>query len=154
MPKLLMFSRLASMLIAYLVLYRLSRWLSLAQGKLSQPKQYLCPALAVFSQFLIRHMAQDFDLRLSSPLQPGHGFFSLPNARHRRQFIPQGAISLAGIAFFSFINPAWIRGEGDRGDRGLSGWSSTDSPCPLEASREEAGSWRHGWCGRPRARAR
>jgi len=52
----------------------------------------------IFSQFLILHATQDFDLRLSSPRQPGHGFRSLVNARHRRQFIPQGAISFIEIA--------------------------------------------------------
>jgi hypothetical protein len=39
------------------------------------------------------HIAQYFDLKLSSPLQPGHAFFSLSNAQQRRQFIPQAAIS-------------------------------------------------------------
>jgi hypothetical protein len=98
MPNFLMFSRLPIMLMPYLVLYRLSKWFSLAQGKLSQEKQYLTLAFTTFSQFLILHKTQDFDLRLSSPRQPGHGFLSLVNARHRRQFIPQGAISFVGIA--------------------------------------------------------
>ena len=86
------------MLMPYLVLYRLSKWFSLSQGKLSQQKQYLTLAFTIFSQFLIRHTTQDFDLRLSSPRQPGHGFLSLVNARQRRQFIPQGAISFVEIA--------------------------------------------------------
>ena len=98
MPKFLMLSRLAIMLMPYLVLYRLSKWFSLSQGKLSQPKQYLTLAFTIFSQFLILHKTQDFDLRLSSPRQPGHGFFSFVNALQRRQFIPQGAISFAEIA--------------------------------------------------------
>ena len=98
MPNFLMFSILLIMLMPYLVLYRLSKWFSLTQGKLSQPKQYLILAFAIFSQFLIRHTTQDFDLRLSSPRQPGHGFFSLVNALQRRQFIPQGAISFVEIA--------------------------------------------------------
>ena len=41
----------------------------------------------------MRHETQDFDLKLSSPLQPGHAFLSLVYARQRRQFIPQGAIN-------------------------------------------------------------
>ena len=98
MPNFLMFSRLAIMLMPYLVLYRLSKWFSLTQGKLSQQKQYLTLAFTIFSQFLIRHTTQDFDLRLSSPRQPGHGFLSLVYARQRRQFIPQGAISFVEIA--------------------------------------------------------
>lgn len=86
------------MLMPYLILYRLSKWLSLTQGKLSQPKQYLTLAFTIFSQFLIRHATQDVDLWLSSPRQPGHGFLSLVYARQRRQFIPQGAISFVEIA--------------------------------------------------------
>ncbi len=85
------------MLMPYLVLYRLSKCFSLAQGKLSQPKQYLTLAFTIFSHFLIRHATQDFDLRLSSPRQPGHGFLSLVYALQRRQFIPQGAISFVEI---------------------------------------------------------
>ena len=104
-----MFLRLSIMLMPYLVLYRLSKWSSLGQGKLSQLKQYLTSALTIFSQFLIRHIGLDFDLKLSSPLHPGHAFLSLPNARHRRQFIPHGAISITGMAFvfidlFCFIS--------------------------------------------------
>lgn len=98
MPKFLMFSRLVIMLMPYLVLYRLSKWFSRSQGKLSQAKQYLNLESTIFSQFLILHTTQDFDLRLSSPLQPGQGFLSLVNARQRRQFIPQGAISFVEIA--------------------------------------------------------
>lgn len=98
MPNFLMLSRLAIMLMPYLVLYRLSKRFSLMQGKLSQSKQYLALAFAIFSQFLILHSTRDFDLRLSSPRQPGHGFLSLVNARQRRQFIPQGAISFVEIA--------------------------------------------------------
>lgn len=97
MPNFLINSRLASMLMPYLVLYRLSKCFSLSQGKLSQAKQYLALEFTIFSQFLILHSVQDFDLRLSSPRQPGHGFRSLVNARHRRQFIPQGAISFVEI---------------------------------------------------------
>jgi hypothetical protein len=93
-----MFSRLPIMLMPYLVLYRLSKWYSLAQGKLSQPKQYLTSAFTIFSQFLIRHVAQLLDLAVSSLRQPGHAFSSLPNALQRRQFIPQGAISVVEIA--------------------------------------------------------
>ena len=98
------------MLMPYLALYRLSKWLSLSQGKLSQEKQYLTLAFTIFSQFLILHATQDFDLRLSSPRQPGHGFLSLVNARQSRQFIPQGAISFVGIAvvfvdLFDVIDP-------------------------------------------------
>jgi len=37
-------------------------------------------------------------LTLSSPRQPGHGFFSLAYAAQRRQFIPQEAISFVEIA--------------------------------------------------------
>ena len=93
------------MLMPYLVLYRLSKWFKLAQGKLSQEKQYLTLASTIFSQFLIRHPTQDFVLRLSSPRQPGHGFFSLVYAMQRRQFIPQGAISFVEIVvvFIVFI---------------------------------------------------
>lgn len=98
MPNSLMLSRLPIMLMPYLVLYRLSKWFSLAQGKLSQPKQYLILEFTIFSQFFIRHATQDFGLRLSSPRQPGHGFLSLVYARQRRQFIPQGAISFVEIA--------------------------------------------------------
>jgi hypothetical protein len=47
---------------------------------------------------LILHATQDFDLKLSSPWQPGHGFLSLVKALQRRQFIPQGAISFVEIA--------------------------------------------------------
>jgi len=99
-----MLSRLLIMLMPYLVLYRLSKWFSLAQGKLSQPKQYLTLAFAIFSQFLILHATHDFDLRLSSPRQPGHGFLSLVYARHRRQFIPQGAISFVELRLFLSIS--------------------------------------------------
>ena len=42
---------------------------------------------------------QDFDLELSPPLQPGHAFLLLTYARQRWQFIPQGAISVAGMEF-------------------------------------------------------
>jgi hypothetical protein len=98
MPNFLMFSRLPIMLMPYLVLYRLSKWFSPAQGKLSQAKQYLTSAFTIFSQFLIRQTTQDFDLRRSSTRQPGHGFLSLVYARQRRQFIPQGAISFKEIA--------------------------------------------------------
>ena len=94
----LMFSRLLIMLMPYLVLYRLSKWFSLTQGKQSQQKQYLTLAFTIFSQFLIRHTTQDFDLWLSSPRQSGHGFLSLVYARQRRQFIPHGAISFVEIA--------------------------------------------------------
>jgi hypothetical protein len=89
------------MLMPCLILYRLSKWLSLTQGKLSQPKQYLTLAFTVFSQFLIRHTTQDVDLWLSSARQPGHGFLSLVYARQRRQFIPQEAISFVEIAVVS-----------------------------------------------------
>jgi hypothetical protein len=44
-------------------------------------------------------MTRVFGLSLSSPRQPGHGFFSLVNARQRPQFIPQGAISVVRITF-------------------------------------------------------
>jgi hypothetical protein len=71
---------------------------SLSQGKLSQLKQYLALHSPSFSQFLILHSSQDFDLRPSSTRQPGHGFLSLVNARQRRQFMPQGAISFWEIA--------------------------------------------------------
>jgi hypothetical protein len=82
---------------------------SLSQGKLSQAKQYLAFEFAIFSQFLILHSARDLDLKLSSLRQPGHGFLSLVNALHRRQFIPQGAISFGEIAgvfvdFFDIIS--------------------------------------------------
>jgi hypothetical protein len=50
---------------------------------------------AEFSNILT---TQDFDLRLSSPRQPGHGFRSRVNARQSRQFIPQEAISFVEIA--------------------------------------------------------
>ncbi len=99
MPNLFMFSRLSIILMPYLVLYRLSRWFSLSQGKLSQLKQYLTLPCTIFSQFLIRHVTQAFDLALSSPRQPGHAFLSLVYARQRRQFIPQGAISVVRIVF-------------------------------------------------------
>jgi hypothetical protein len=109
MPKSLMLSRLAIMLMPYLVLYRLSKWVSLAQGKLLQIKQYFSSVPKFQSQFLIKHEIRVFGLRLSSPRQPGHGFFSLPKARQRLQFIPQGATSVADIVFFFFeptdINP-------------------------------------------------
>jgi hypothetical protein len=82
-----------------LVLYRLSRWFSLSQGKLSQRKQYLTLPGTIFSQFLIRHVMQVFDLTLSSPRQPGQVFLSLKYARQRRQFIPQGAIIVVRIVF-------------------------------------------------------
>jgi hypothetical protein len=98
MPNFPMCSRLPIMLMPYLVLYRLSKWFSLAQGKLSQPKQYLTSAFTILSQFLIRHTTQDFDLRRSLARQPGHGFLSLVYVRQRRQFIPQGAIRFAEIA--------------------------------------------------------
>jgi hypothetical protein len=98
MPNFLMYSRLAIMLMPYLAAYRLSKWFSLSQGKLSHEKQYLTVPFTIFSQFLILHATQDFDLRLSSPRQPGHGFLSLVNALQSRQFIPQGAISFVEIA--------------------------------------------------------
>ena len=95
------------MLMPYLVLYRLSKWFSLVQGKLSQPKQYLTSAAAIFSQFLIRHVARVFGLTLSSPRQPGHAFLSLVYAQQRRQFIPQGAMRVAGIVFV-FVDPVGV----------------------------------------------
>jgi hypothetical protein len=98
MPNFLMLSRLPIMLMLYLVLYRLSKCFNLTQGKLSQPKQYWIPAFTIFSQFLIRHTTQYRDLKLSSPRQPGHGFFSLVYARQRLQFIPQGATSFVEMA--------------------------------------------------------
>lgn len=93
------------MLMPYLILYRLSKWFSLEQGKLSQPKQYLTLEFTIFSQFLIRHVTRTFDLRLSSPRHPGHGFLSLVYATQRRQFIPQGAISFVeiGVIFFELF---------------------------------------------------
>jgi hypothetical protein len=51
----------------------------------------------------MRHRAHDLGLALSSPLQPGQAFLSLLNAPHRRQFMPQGAMSIVGIVF-GFIN--------------------------------------------------
>ena len=99
MPRLLRALRFSIILMPYLVLYRLSKWFSLAQGKLSHPKQYLILPLTIFSQFLILHAIQDFDLELSPPLQPGQAFLSLTYARQRWQFIPQGAISVVGMAF-------------------------------------------------------
>jgi len=98
-PKLLRALRFSIMLMPYLVLYRLSKCSSLAQGKLSQPKQYLILPLATISQFLIGHAIQDFDLWRSSPLQPRHALWSLPYARQRLQFIPQGAIRVAVMEF-------------------------------------------------------
>lgn len=115
MPNFLMFSRLPIMLIPYLVLYRLSKWFSLAQGKLSQSKQYLTLEVTIFSQFLIRHATQDFDLRLSSSRQPGHGFLSLVYAWQRRQFIPQEAISFVEIAVF-FIDLFDVMSRSRRGN--------------------------------------
>jgi hypothetical protein len=53
----------------------------------------------MFSQFLIRHVTRVFGLTLSSPRQPGHAFLSLVCAQQRRQFIPQGAISVVRIVF-------------------------------------------------------
>ena len=53
MPSFLMFSRFSIMLIPYFVLYRLSNWFNLPQGKLPQLKQYLTSAFAMFSQVLI-----------------------------------------------------------------------------------------------------
>ncbi len=92
------------MLMPYLALYLLSKFFSLAQGKLSQPKQYFALEFTIFSQLLIRHMIRTFALRLSSPRQPGHGFLSLVYAMQRRQFIPQGAISFEEIeAVFVFL---------------------------------------------------
>jgi hypothetical protein len=99
MPNFLMISRFSIILMAYLVLYRLSKWFSLAQGKLSQWQQYLTSVLAVFSQFLIWHAMQALDLWLSLPPQPRHPFLSLIYARQSRQFIPQGAIRDGRIAF-------------------------------------------------------
>jgi hypothetical protein len=102
-PNTLMLSRLSIMLMPYLVLYRLSKWFSRSQGKLSQLKQYMAPLCAIFKQFLIRHETQAFDLKLSSPLQPGHAFLSLIYARQRRQFIPQGAIN-AELTVICFVD--------------------------------------------------
>ncbi len=99
MPRLLTALRFSIMLMPYLVLYRLSKWSSLVQGKLSHPKQYLILPLTIFSQFLMWHAIQDFDLELSPPLQPGHASLYLTYARQRWQFIPQGAISVTGMEF-------------------------------------------------------
>ena len=106
------------MLIPYLVLYRLSKRLSRAQGEPSQLKQYLAFAFSNFSQVFILHVTQYGGFRLSSPRQPGHAFLSRIYARQRRQFIPQGAINIVGIAFvffdLSFVmceslnKPAWL----------------------------------------------
>ena len=57
---------------------------------------------------IIRERSQqlfmDKFLELSPPLQPGHAFLSLTYARQSRQFIPQGAISVVGMAFV-FMDP-------------------------------------------------
>jgi hypothetical protein len=55
--------------------------------------------LAILSQFLIRHDKVLICLTESSPRHPGHTFFSRVYAKHNRQFIPHGAISLVGMAF-------------------------------------------------------
>ena len=87
------------MLMPYLVLYRLSRWRTLWQGKRSQLKQYFEWAAARFSHVRIRHRAQDTGRALSSDLQPGQVFLSLWYARQRRQYMPQGAMRSVGMVF-------------------------------------------------------
>ena len=82
------------------------------QGKLSQPKQYLAPPLAILSQVLIRQKTRVFGLPASSPRQPGHGFFSLIKARQSPQSIPHGAISFARkglvlVALFGVMSPLY-----------------------------------------------
>jgi hypothetical protein len=57
-------------------------------------------------------VAQAFDLKVSLPRQPGHAFLSLKYARQRRQFIPQGAITIMCITFV-FVDLIWlINGDG------------------------------------------
>jgi hypothetical protein len=55
---------------------------------------------------LIRHVTRVFDLTLLSPRQPGHALLSLVYAIQRRQFIPQGAISVVRIVFAFVDLPA------------------------------------------------
>ena len=102
------------MLILYLVLYRLSKWISRAQGKLSHSKQYLRLPRTSFSQFLIRHATQDIDFELSSPLQPGHAFLSLVYALQRMQFIPHGAISVMGMGLDFIVTILALRANKTR----------------------------------------
>ena len=98
--------RLSIMLIAYLVLYRLSNCFNLAQGKRSQlSEQYLIFPSAICLQFLILHLFRYFDFwlsRLSFFRQPEHLFFSRMYPQQRRQFIPQGAIKIVGIVVVIF----------------------------------------------------
>ena len=65
-------------------------------------KQYLVFSCPIFPQVLIWHATRVFGLMLLSPRQPGHAFLSLVYAQQRRQFIPQGAISVVRITFVFF----------------------------------------------------
>ena len=92
-------TRFSIMLMPYFVRYRLSNCFSLAQGKLPQrSEQYLLLPVARCSQFLILHLVRQSVFCPSALRQPGHVFLSRMYAQQRRQFIPQGAIALAGIA--------------------------------------------------------
>ena len=112
MPYSLIWRRFSSILIPYFVLYRLSNCLSLGQGKRSQlSEQYGVLLLARRSQFLIVQLARDWAFRVSDCAmlrQPGQGFFSRMKPQQRRQFIPQGAISLIGIVGGIFRLGAFI----------------------------------------------
>jgi hypothetical protein len=63
------------------------------QGKLSHLKQYERVPDLSFAHVLMRHKTRVFGFTLSSTRHPGHGFLSRKYARHKRQFIPQGAIN-------------------------------------------------------------
>jgi hypothetical protein len=82
----------------------LSRCFSLPHGNASHEKQYFRVFFFNLPQFLILHLAQEGDLSVSAPLQPGHLFFCLRYAMQIPQFIPQGAINPDLIAEFEFIS--------------------------------------------------
>ena len=86
------------MLMPYLVLYRLSKWFSLDAREAVTTEAVLDFGVHYLLTVLDSAYDANFDLRLSSPRQPGHGFLSLVYAMQRRQFIPQGAISFVEIA--------------------------------------------------------
>ncbi len=97
------------MLMEYLVRYRLSRSLSLLQGKELQVKQnFPSGPSGARSQVTILQETQYFGFPSSGPRHPGHWSFFLDIAMQRAQSIPQGAIialsMISGVLFSYFIN--------------------------------------------------
>lgn len=102
--------------ILYLVLYLLSKCSKFPQGTFSHSKQNFASPFLKNSQILILHCILVTGLFVSSPLQPGHLFFSRRYALQIPQFIPQGAtrersfnedISLTNPSKSSKISDFW-----------------------------------------------